>query len=157
MTLPWPNQNRESCLGRRLWRDQQGVSAVEFALVAPMLILAMLVATDLGLSLSRKASVANAARAGAEFATIYGWNSSGITAAATSATNLTVTATPTTYCGCATSNAIAQQACGTTCPGGGTTGTYVSVATQATHTPISPVNWGQPSVNLGAITVVRTN
>jgi hypothetical protein len=122
-----------------------------------MLILALLVAADLGLALSRNASVANAARAGAEFATIHGWDSAGITTAATNATSLTVTATPTTYCGCATGNSIAQQACGSPCSGGGTTGTYVSVATQATYTPISPINWGKTSVNLNASTVVRTN
>jgi len=157
MKLHRLNQKRKSWVGPRICRDQQGVSAVEFALVAPMLVLVLLVAADLGLSLSRNASVANAARTGAEFAAIHGWNSSGITTAATSATNLTVTATPTTYCGCATGNAIAQQTCGTTCSGGGTTGTYVSVATQATYTPISPVLWGKTSVNLSATTVVRTN
>jgi Flp pilus assembly protein TadG len=130
---------------------------VEFALVVPVFVYMLLAATDLGLSLLRKTQVMNAARAGAEYATLHGFDSTAITSAATAAVSLSVSVTPTSYCGCASGNAIVQQACGTSCTGGGTTGSYASVSTSATYTPVSPVNWGSSSTQLTVTAVARTN
>src|SRR4029078_9386673 len=96
---------------RSLFRDNRANVAVEFAMFAPILAYAFLAATDVGLSFWQKGKVANAARAGAEYAVAHGWDNSAITSAATSATNLSVSVTPTTYCGCAGSAGISQQTC----------------------------------------------
>ena len=157
MKLRLDNRNEEGSARQGLWQDQRGSSAVELALVAPVLVYVMLAAADLGLSFMKRAQVYNSARAGAEYASLKGWNSSNISTAAQSATNLAVTVTPTTYCGCATASTVVQQACATSCAGGGTLGTFVSVTTNATYTPISPVHWGQSQTNLSATAVVRIN
>jgi Flp pilus assembly protein TadG len=157
MTVHRKDQGKSDGASRRLWRDRGANTVVEFALVAPVLAYVLLAASDLGLATWQKAQVGNAARAGAQYAAAHGWNSPGITGAAQSATNLTVSVTPSTYCGCAGNGAIAQQTCGTSCSGGGTAATYVSVATQKNYTPISPVLWGQDMTTLSATSVARTN
>ncbi len=142
---------------RRLAGDTGGISAVEFALVAPVIMFCFLAAADLGLSIYQNAQVGNAARAGAQYAAVNGWDSGGISAAATAASKLSITVTPSTYCGCPQTSSIAQQTCGTSCSSGGTAGTYVSVSTKANYTPISPVSWGKSSVNLNATAITRIN
>jgi len=142
---------------RRLLRDQAGAMAVEFAVLGPILAFLLLMAADLGLALWQKAQVANAARAGVQYAAIHGWNSSAITSAAQSANSLTVAVTPSTYCGCAGTNSIATQSCGSTCASGAAIGTYVSVTTQATYTPISPAGWGSSNTNLSITARTRIN
>jgi pilus assembly protein CpaE len=47
-------------------RDDEGVSAVEFALLAPMLIFALLAMTDLGLAISERMTIGHVLRAGAQ-------------------------------------------------------------------------------------------
>ncbi|TMJ54449.1 MAG: pilus assembly protein, partial [Alphaproteobacteria bacterium] len=58
---------------RNLARDIRGVAAIEFAIVAPMLVLAMVCTADLGLGIYRKMQVQNAAQAGAEYAIVHGY------------------------------------------------------------------------------------
>jgi Flp pilus assembly protein TadG len=132
-----------------MWRDKRGSVAVEFALIGPALVLLVMAATDLSLAIRARAEVGSAARAGAQYAAINGYNSSAITIAVTSATSLAVTATPapSTYCGCATASGIAQQTCGTACAAGGLTGTYVSVSAAYSYTPLFPTQWNAYLVN----------
>lgn len=155
--LPISRTTRETSL----WRNERGVSAVEFALISSVLVFLLLAATDLALAIYTRAKIGNAARAGAEYAAIYGWNSSGISTAVTSATSLNVTATPSTYCGCANTSGVAQQTCGSTCTLGGSTGTYVSVTAAASYRPVLNAMWGSiltnNVLNMSATSVTRIN
>lgn len=144
-----------------LWRNEHGASAVEFALISSVLVFLLLAATDLALAIYTRAKIGNAARAGTEYAAIYGWNSSGISTAVTSATSLNVTATPSTYCGCASTSGVTQQTCGSTCAAGGSTGTYVSVTAAASYKPVLNAMWGSiltnNALNMSATSVTRIN
>lgn len=57
-------------LARRLLRQREGVSAVEFALVAPVLVFASLAVVDIGLAAVERLEVDHVLRAGAEIAIV---------------------------------------------------------------------------------------
>jgi Flp pilus assembly protein TadG len=161
MSVFWRNRSKKTFRFMTMWRDRRGVAAVEFALSATMLTFVVMSATDLALAIRTRAEVANAARAGTEYAAINGYNSSGIANAVTSATPLSVTATSSSFCGCATSSGVTTQTCGSTCAAGGTTGTYVSVTAQGNYTPLFPTEWNKylvsGLVNMSATETTRTN
>lgn len=52
----------------RVWRRTDGAVAVEFALVAPVLIILLLIAVDFGAGMYEQQRIVGAARAGAQFA-----------------------------------------------------------------------------------------
>lgn len=60
MAWPWPRTLR------RLRRSQQGVSATEFALIAPVLVAGLLVPVDLGLAAYERMTMNHALRVGAQ-------------------------------------------------------------------------------------------
>ncbi|HKN26427.1 MAG TPA: TadE/TadG family type IV pilus assembly protein [Roseiarcus sp.] len=85
-----------------VWRDESGVAGVEFALSATLLVCLALVAADASMAITSRMQIENAAQAGAEYASINGGNqatdngiSSAISTAATNATWLTPSVTPT--------------------------------------------------------------
>jgi Flp pilus assembly protein TadG len=131
-----------ACILPRAIGDSRGISAVEFALVAPIVVLFMVGVLDGGLAIKTGMDVSNAARAGAEYAAIHGWNDSGITSAAANATSTSVTTTNAQFCGCPSASGVSTQACATTCAASGkTVGTYVSTTTKASYTPVFPAFW----------------
>ena len=148
---------------RRLRRDRSGAAAVEFGLVAPMLVAILVPMVDLGMGTYQKMRVQDAAEAGAQYALEHGYSTSLITNAAQSATSLgaNVSVTPTNACGCITAQgAVDTSTYGTppctanACPDGSTPGAFVSVATQATYTPLlAPTT----SLSLSGTAVVRIN
>ena len=60
-----------SCLTRiwRLWRDRRGVSAVEFALVTPIVLMVMVTVVELGRGLAQSMAIEKGLRAGSDYAT----------------------------------------------------------------------------------------
>ena len=54
------------------WRSEKGVSLLEFALVAPMLLLFAFGVVDLGLVIAQSIVVTQAAEAGAAYGTLAG-------------------------------------------------------------------------------------
>ncbi len=150
-----------------MWRDKRGTVAIEFALIGSALAFLLMAATDLALAIYANTEIGNAARAGAEYAARNpaSYTNAGISAAAKAATNATlligVTTTPTTYCGCATASGVTTQTCGSTCSGGGTTGTYVSVKESASYSPIFAAMWGtiltNNSLSMSATSFTRIN
>ena len=157
---------------------QDGVSAVEFALVSAFLIIPLVIGGyDIGSALFRWMEVGNAARAGAAYATYCGcFNETSIVAAVGNATALgsitpnssqgTPNPAPTTFCGCPTASAVVQlstptpPSCGSTqCSTGGFDGTYVAVSAQASYTPIFPYSGIVPTggFTLSSATTVRIN
>ena len=117
----------------------QGIAAIEFAIIAPTLVLMAVATADLGLGIYRRMEVQNAAQYGSTFAAIHGFDATSITNAVTSSTTygaLTVDPAPNQFCGCASSSGIAAQACTAPCANGSPIGTYVTVSTQATYSTI---------------------
>jgi Flp pilus assembly protein TadG len=125
--------------------DDRGVAALELALLAPTLLLLLMGIFDFGEMTYTVMQVRAAAHAGTQY--VYQTigdqttcTTSGITSAVTSATSLTVTATPAPSCtvkACVTNNVIVATS-GSTCPSGDPPGTYATVSAQANFSPIAP-------------------
>lgn len=119
-------------------RGVDGSALVEFAVTGPALVLMMVCAGDLGLGIYRHMQVQNAAQVGAQFAVAHGFNATAISSAVSAASSfpLSVSPAPTQFCGCPSTSGIATADCGSTCASGVSAGTYVTVSTQATYTPV---------------------
>src|ERR1700733_2616996 len=96
--------------GRRLRRDKSGAAAIEFGLMASMLVTLLIPTFDLGMGAYTKMRVQNAAEAGAQYAQGNAYSSSAITTAAQSATSLGTNVTVTTANVCYCINASSQLA-----------------------------------------------
>ena len=121
----------------RLSQARQALAATEFAIAAPVLLIMMIAVYDFGMGQWHHMQVTNAARAGAAFAGTHEWNSAAIALSVTDATDypaIQATPAPEQYCGCPNATAgITTVACGSTCPSGGTAGTYVRVSATASY------------------------
>jgi Flp pilus assembly protein TadG len=141
--------------------DESGATAVEFGLVAAMFCFLVVGLTDFGMSYWQKIQVGNAARAGAQYAMINGWNQTAITTAVTSATGLSSISAlpaPTQACGCpSASSGIVSATCGVTCTGGGTAGTYVTISARASYSPLLSYPGIASSFALTATNTLRIN
>lgn len=125
--------------GRWLRHNQRGEAIIEFAILAPILIFALIGLTDLGVAIYTQFEVRIAAQAGAAYAAANGLNQSGIAGAmqaATSLSNLDTSTASTSSCGCATTTGIASATCGSSCSGGATAGTYVNVTAKASQSTL---------------------
>lgn len=147
--------------GKRLFFDDKGTAAIEFGLIGTILSLLLLGVVDFGMGYWEQIQVGNAARAGAEYAIVNGWNQSGISTAVTSATGLTsisASPAPAQSYGCPSATAgIVAASSGSNCSGGGTAGTYVTVGALATYSPIFPFSGFANNMTLTATTIVRIN
>jgi Flp pilus assembly protein TadG len=121
----------------RLWADEDGVSAIEFAFVAGILSMLLLGLCDFGLGFWEQMQVANAARAGAEYAVKNGYDSTNIQTTVANATNLAgiqASPAPSSSCGCPdVTTGVTAATCGASCPDGGTAGTFVTVSAQVSY------------------------
>ena len=144
--------------GRRHIESEQGQTAVEFALVAPMLAAALVAMIDLGIGFYEKMEVENAAQAGAEYAIARGWNATSVANAVTASGTLaaiSATPAPTQSCGCASGTTVAAASCGSTCPSGAAAGTYVTVNAQAQYKTILSYPGLASPMTLSAQSIVR--
>jgi Flp pilus assembly protein TadG len=138
--------------------DRRGVAAIEFAIMAPALVMMTVCTVDLGMGIYSNMQVQNAAQAGAQYAMVHGFDASLISNAVSSATGqsgISASPAPVRYCGCATSAGVTNVTCGSTCPAGAVYGTYVQVSTQGTYTTILPYPMIANSFNLTAQAAVR--
>jgi len=120
---------------QRVAGNTSGAAAIEFGVVVPMLALMVTAVIDIGLGIHSKMQLEDAAQAGVEWAIRNGFDTNGISAAVTNATNnssITATPAPVQYCGCASGSSVSTATCGTACPDGAQAGTYVTVSAQAT-------------------------
>jgi Flp pilus assembly protein TadG len=138
-------------------RGREGTAAVEFSVAAPILVVIFIPLIDIGMAVYQQMQVQDAAQAGAQYAMAHGWNSSAIVSAVTSATPLSVSASPSPAksCGCPASSSVSAASCGSTCPDGQTAGTYVTVGAQATYVPLLPYPLMGSSVTLSAQATAR--
>lgn len=116
---------------RSLLRDDSGLSAVEFALLAPVLAFALVASVDLGRAQYERMTIDHAVRAGAQRATADpGQTAILATTSATASKNFTVSASSTVSATALTLDV--QRFC--TCP----ESTGVSVACTATCAAAAP-------------------
>jgi Flp pilus assembly protein TadG len=136
---------------------RDGSVAVEFSIAAPVLAIMFVPMIDIGMAVYQKMQVQDAAQAGVQYAMAHGWNSSSIQTAVTSATPLSVSATPAPAksCGCPDGSSFTAATCGSTCSDGQTAGNYVTVSAQATYTPLLPYPTMGSSVTLSAQATAR--
>ena len=140
-----------------LLRATEGSAAMEFGLVAPMLAAILLPVIDIGIGFYQRMQVQDAAQAGAQYAMTHGWNSTAIQNAVTSATTLSISASPAPVrsCGCPGTASVVSAACGSTCTDGHPAGTYVTVSAQALYTTLVPYPALGSSVTLSAQSTAR--
>jgi Flp pilus assembly protein TadG len=140
-----------------LARARSGAAGVEFALLLPVLVLLLMGMFDYGALAYQTMQVSAAAHAGADYALHSGWNLTAVQSAVTNATTLasvSATPAPTLSQGCITNGALVITT-GSSCPSGGTPGSYVVINAQAPFSPL--VIWsafGLPST-ITAKAVVR--
>jgi Flp pilus assembly protein TadG len=136
---------------------RDGNAVVEFSIAAPVLAIIFVPLIDIGMAVYQQMQVQDAAQAGAQYAMAHGWNSSAIQSAVTSATALSVSASPapSKTCGCPDGSSVSSATCGSTCSDGKTAGIYVTVGAQVTYTPLLPYPTMGSSVTLSAQTTAR--
>lgn len=125
--------------GRRGGIGTAGTAAIEFAIIAPVLVLFLAGVVELGFGVHEAMQAQDAAEAGALYAGKYGWDAAGIAAAvvnATGADDITADPAPVLFCGCPSAGGIATVDCAATCPGGGAVEQYVRVSASIPHTAI---------------------
>jgi Flp pilus assembly protein TadG len=143
----------------RTLADRGGAAGIEFALALPTLTLFVIGMVDLGCAAYQQMEVAAAADAGAMYAIRNGaGNLPGVTAAATSATPMTLSPAPTAIVryACVSGNALNFVATSTTsCGEGVTAATYVQVSASAPYTPLITWSGLATPATLSAQTLVR--
>jgi Flp pilus assembly protein TadG len=125
-----------------------GNALIEFAIIAPLLIVMCVYVADFGFYIYRQTELQHATQTGAQYAIEHGYNSTSISSAVTNDANdssFTITTTPSEFCGCPSSTGVTQTAAGacaygSTCSGGAVAGSYVTVSTKATYNTIAPVS-----------------
>src|SRR5215204_3406530 len=116
----------------------RGVAAIEFAVLATILIFTSIATVDLGMGFYRKMQVQNAAHAGARYVMLKGLDTDGILSAIQEATSFADVAAsePNVFYGCAAGNGVMPTYQFATCPDGTIAGRYVTVSTQGLYKPI---------------------
>jgi len=135
-----------------------GASAIEFAIIAPVLIVAAVCTIDIGMGFYRNLQVQSAAHVGAQYAALHGYDAANIATAITNATTysgVSASPVPAQFCGCATTAGVSVVGCGTQCPDGIVAGSYVTASAQSTYTTIIPYPVIQNSYALSAQATVR--
>jgi Flp pilus assembly protein TadG len=118
-----------------------GNALIEFAIIAPLLIVMCIYVIDFGFFAFRQTELQHATQAGAQYAAVeQSYDSAKISSAVTNDANdssFTISTTPSKFCGCPSSTGVTPVACP---PPNTTCGTYVTVSTQATYNTIAPVS-----------------
>lgn len=120
----------------RLIRCRDGVGAVEFALLLPILLLLLLAVADFGLAVNEKMRLTGAARAGAQWAYKKSGDTGGVALAVQQAAGLEpsrITIATQSFCGCISGVAVA---CLGTCNDGNGVRTYVTVTVSESWAPL---------------------
>jgi Flp pilus assembly protein TadG len=123
---------------------RKGTAAVEFALLAPILMTLLAGVVEIGMAAYQAMQVQAAVEAGALYAAKYGAsNLSGITQAVLNATGtagITASPAPLVFCGCPSATGVVSQNsnCTTVCSDGTAPGEYVKVSAVIAHQTLMP-------------------
>jgi Flp pilus assembly protein TadG len=127
-------------LPSQLLASRDGSAAVEFALLAPMLILILVGLADVSQLISQTMQVRAAAQAGADWAQRHGWDQTRVQAAVTTATTLksvAATPAPTRMRACVSGGQITETTAANCAPGVAA-GEFVNVAATAPFKGLLP-------------------
>jgi Flp pilus assembly protein TadG len=147
------------CRGRSP-RTKRGTVALEFAFVAPVLLILLVGIVEIGNGVYEAMQVQNAAEAGALYVAKHGWNSAAISAAVTNATGLsgvTASPAPSQFCGCPSAGAVTVVICTGTCVGGTAVSSYVRINAAFAHTAILSYPGIAAPATLTGTAIVRVN
>jgi len=137
----------------RLWRSAAGVAALEFALIAPIIIALLAGLANYGLAMFDKMELVSAARAGAQLALIDSdVTTSEIQAAVVASTNLSISTSDVSVaqsCECADGTSVT---CGATC-GDGSSNRYFYTVTASEDFTLLILG---TTITLSGSAVVRT-
>jgi len=153
-----PSGSVPSLAGPQRFRAQaRGQSAVELALVIPLLLTSLLVAVEMGRLLYIQIAVANAARAGVQYGAqslaTAGDDSGMETAASNDAPNIAgMSATATHFCNC--TDGAASTCLSTDCTGSRRL-LYVQVNTSASYAPMMKYPGVPASMTLAGQAIMR--
>ena len=142
-----------------LGRRQRGAAAIEFALMMPVIFLALAGVTDFGRLVFDKMELVSAVRSGAQYALAYRTDTVAIRQAVVDSTNLSLVLTDITateFCECADGSAVT---CGGTCGDASTNRYLMTITAQQSFAPLfvpfSMIEYTVPSL-LTATTTIRT-
>lgn len=155
---------------RRLHKDEDGVSAIEFGMLAPVLILLILGLFDFGMAINRTMTLDTAANLAAKYAIMDSFDVDGIEAAVEShlannpnprAVPMSVGGTPVDtpiveardYCQCAESTS--EVLCTTTCADGDPAMRFVELSIVENHELLFDYRVLPREIPLSTTTVVR--
>lgn len=119
---------------RRPWARDRGAAAVEFAIIAPILIAALTGIVDYGLAMYNKMELMGAVRAGAQVALIDYTDTTAIKQAVVDSTNAGITTadvTTTQFCECADGSTIT---CGNTCADSSSNRYFMTISATQNYT-----------------------
>jgi Flp pilus assembly protein TadG len=137
------------------FRCRKGVSAVEFGVIAPAMILLLAGVVDISGAMQQTIRLENAARAGAQYAMSFPEDTAGImaaTAAAVGGSGATVTVVPA-FCACPGGSTTTVSCAGNPCAGG-PAGVYVGVTITRPYAAIIGIgNFVLPSTLSGSAVV----
>ncbi len=125
-----------------LRRSCEGVSAIEFALITPVLLVFLIGVTDFGLAMFHKMELQSAVRAGAQYALSDGNDTASIISAVVSSTGAGITSSDVTLT-CQCLDTSTEVLTGTTC---GSTGcasseaVLMTIDAASTYTPLLTPN-----------------
>lgn len=125
-------------------RGCDGVAAIEFAAIAPILLVLLTGVGEVGIAAHQRLQVEAAAEAGALYAVRHG--DVDLTAIGTAVVNgtstsgISATPAPVKFCGCPTTSDVVSQGadCTTVCPDTRLPGHYVTVSATITHQTLLP-------------------
>lgn len=130
---------------RWLLGDRRAVAAVEFALVAPLLLLIMGSVVDYALAFRNKGILSNSVSQAAEYAALFGTSvtAANVKAVVQQTLSLPPAAVtvvgPACYCVIGTPAVATSKTCGQTCSDSSIPGTYIAISASYTFTPTMPV------------------
>ncbi len=121
----------------RLWGAEDGLGAIEFGFVAPVLLTMLLGIIDFGMAFWEQMEIANAADAGAQWGMTNTYNADSIASVVASATDLSgIGVTSSNPCGCPSSTGITIYACSASCPDSTTPKPYIVVNTHICYSTL---------------------
>jgi Flp pilus assembly protein TadG len=142
---------------RSLRRDRRGVTAVEFAIIAPVMIGMCISVVDFGLGLYTQVQVADAAQAGAAYAMQKGYNSTAMATVAKASTKLTgLTVATSQFCGCPSATGVTTTSCTASCGDGLTAGTFAQISVAKAYSTLLSYPGLPTTINMSESAVART-
>jgi Flp pilus assembly protein TadG len=140
-------------LPARLVAEEDGPSAVEFALISAILVPMILGLVDYGLAQFKKMELVGAVRSGAQYTLLKGYDSDTVETIIGDATNIDaadLTISSSEFCECLDDTSI--SACGDSCDDGDSNQKFVTITATYDFTPIILPN----TITISESTTIRT-